>query len=272
MGEGEGQAGPRHVEWDAAAYHRISDPQFRWGMRVLERLPLRGDEVVIDAGCGSGRLTAELCARLPEGRVIAVDRSQNMLEEARRALAQSPWRDRVRFRAADLQELPAEEPVDVVFSTATFHWVLDHPRLFVGLFAALRPGGRLHAQCGGAGNLARLHGRAEALMRSPAFAGYYEGWTDPWEFASAEVTAERLRDAGFVEVETDLEPAPTTFADAAAFRIFIERVVLRHHLARLPDAAVIAAFLDPLVEQAAQDEPAYTLDYIRLNLRARRPG
>ncbi|EYF01769.1 class I SAM-dependent methyltransferase [Chondromyces apiculatus] len=258
------------IEWDATAYHRISDPQFRWGLRVLDRLTLQGDEVVMDAGCGSGRLTAELCARLPRGRVVAVDRSQNMLEEARRTLA--PFGDRVSFRVVNLQEESAEEPVDVVFSTATFHWIRDHRRLFGNLFASLRPGGRLHAQCGGAGNLHLVHHRAEALMQRPEYAPFFEGWTDPWEFASAESTAERLRDAGFEDVKTDLEEAPTPFPDAASFRIFIERVVLRHHLARLPDEATVAAFLDTLVAQSSRDEPPYNLAYIRLNMQARRPA
>jgi trans-aconitate 2-methyltransferase len=175
------------------------------------------------------------------------------------------------FRVADLQALPAEEAVDVVFSTATFHWVLDHPRLFRHLFASLRPGGRLVAQCGGAGNLDRFHHRAEALLRAPRFSRFFEGWTDPWEFASAEVTAARLREAGFVEVETSLTPAPTTFDGAEAFRVFTERVVLRNHLARLPEE-LSAEFSATLAEQAARDTPAYTLDYVRLNMSAKRPG
>ncbi|AKT42244.1 class I SAM-dependent methyltransferase [Chondromyces crocatus] len=258
------------IEWDATAYHRISDPQFRWGMRVLDRLTLRGDEVVMDAGCGSGRLTAKLLERLPRGRVIAVDRSLNMLDEARQTLA--PFGDRVTFRAANLQEEPSEEPVDVVFSTATFHWIRDHQRLFHNVFASLRPAGRLHAQCGGAGNLDRMHGRAEALMRHPDYARYFEGWTDPWEFASPQTSTTRLQTAGFEAIETDLEQEPTPFPDAPAMRIFVERVVLRHHLAKLPDDATRNAYLDTLMAQAGEDEPPYVLDYVRLNLKARRPA
>ncbi len=138
-------------DWDAATYHRISEPQVTWGRRVLDRLPLRGDETVLDAGCGTGRLTAELLERLPRGRVLALDNSPAMLAAAREYLAPR-FGDRVSFVLADLQELadrPLPEPVDAIFSTAAFHWVLDHPRLFRGLYRALRPGGRLVAQCGG---------------------------------------------------------------------------------------------------------------------------
>src|SRR5829696_8801002 len=110
----------RAKEWDATTYHRVSNPQFGWGQRVLDRVPLRGDETVVDAGCGSGRLTAELLKRLPRGRVIAVDRSQNMLRAAGEYL-RPLFGERVRFVRAGLQSLRLEESVDGIFSTATFH-------------------------------------------------------------------------------------------------------------------------------------------------------
>jgi len=109
-----------HLEWEAEAYHRLSDPQFSWGLRVLEDLELSGDEIVVDAGCGTGRLTAELLKRLPRGRVIAVDRSQNMLRAAGEYL-RPLFGERVRFVRAGLQTLRLEESVDGIFSTATFH-------------------------------------------------------------------------------------------------------------------------------------------------------
>ena len=105
-------------------------------MEVLDRLELSGDETAIDAGCGSGRVTAELLERLPEGRVIAVDGSAAMVAKAKERLG-----DRAAYLVADLAELELEEPVDLIFSTATFHWITDHERLFARLHAALRPGG-----------------------------------------------------------------------------------------------------------------------------------
>ncbi|MDH4065556.1 MAG: class I SAM-dependent methyltransferase, partial [Acidobacteriota bacterium] len=140
-------------EWNATAYHKVAAPQTTWGLRVLSRLDLRGDERVIDAGCGSGRLTASLLERLPGGRVLAVDRSWNMLQTARANLRPA-FGARVSFVQVALPAMPFVEWADVVFSTATFHWVGDHPALFDGIFTALRPGGRLHAQCGGGPNLA----------------------------------------------------------------------------------------------------------------------
>jgi trans-aconitate methyltransferase len=157
--------GPR--DWDAATYDRVSDPQVEWALEVLDRLPLRGDETVLDAGCGSGRVTRLLLERLPRGRVVAVDAAPAMVEQARAALG-----DRATVLLADLAELELDEPVDAVFSNAVFHWVADHERLFTRLHAALRPGGRLVAQCGGEGNVERFLAVARAVAEEPPFADY----------------------------------------------------------------------------------------------------
>lgn len=259
-------------EWDAEAYHRLSEPQFEWGLKVVERLRLRGDETVLDAGCGSGRLTAELLARLPQGRVLGADLSANMLHAAREHL-QPRFGERVRFLCADLTALPLRAVADGVFSTAVFHWIPDHPALFRSLFAALRPGGWLEAQCGGAGNLERLRGRAQRMMKSPEFTSCFAGFEDNREYAGAELTVERLRAAGFENAEAWVEPAPATFPTRAHFREFIGKVNVHKYVARLSDSPGAAErFLDAMADLAAGDDPPFTLDYLRMNLRARKPA
>lgn len=258
------------TEWDAEAYHQISSPQFTWGLKVLERLPLSGDETVLDAGCGSGRLSEKLLERLPRGRLIALDSSQNMLREAKAALHR--FGDKVTYLKADLGALELDRVADAVFSTATFHWVLDQDALFAGLLRALKPGGLLVAQCGGTGNLHAIHQRAEALMHAPPFSGHFAHWKDPVYFASPEETLARLTRLGFEEPRAWLEESPTPFPDAAAFRRFIQSVVLRVHLEHLPSETLRSQFLDALVAQAEADQPPLTLDYVRLNIEARRPS
>jgi trans-aconitate methyltransferase len=135
-------------EWNADLYHQISAPQVSWGKKVLGRVRLRGDEHVMDAGCGTGRLTRDLLEGLPHGRVTAVDVSQNMLRNAEQHLLPQ-FGERVQFVHADLQHLPFHRQFDGIFSTASFHWIKDHNQLFAGLFRALKPGGWLIAQCGG---------------------------------------------------------------------------------------------------------------------------
>jgi trans-aconitate 2-methyltransferase len=256
-------------EWNAAeTYHRVSNPQFNWGTIVLERLPLDGDECVLDVGCGTGRLTERVLDRVPHGRVIGIDQSSNMVRVARDYLQSRS--SRIHFLVADAAALPIRGEADAVFSTATFHWVLDHPRLFRSVLDALKPGGRLVAQCGGAGNLARIHHRTEAAMADPGFARYFTAWSDPWEFADATTTAGRLADAGFEDVQTSIEESPVVFPDAESFRAFITNVICRPHLAYLPDASTTDAFLDRLTQLAAADDPPFLLDYWRLNINARR--
>jgi trans-aconitate 2-methyltransferase len=259
------------TDWDGTTYHRVSEPQLAWGRRVLARLELRGDETVLDAGCGSGRLTAELAERLPRGRVIALDQSPSMLEVARGEL-EPRFGDRVSFLCADLLDLDLDGAADVVFSTATFHWVLDHPRLFARLHRALRPGGRLLAQCGGGPNLERIHGRAVALLTSaPEFAAHAAGWSKPWEFADAATTRDRLAAAGFAGIETSTEPAPTLLAGRDAYREFLATVIMRPFLARLPEDGLRDRLLDAMCDAGAADDPPWSLDYWRLNMSARRP-
>jgi trans-aconitate 2-methyltransferase len=255
-------------DWDGAAYQRLSDPQFRWGMRVLSSIELRGDECALDLGCGPGRLTAEFAARLPRGRVIAVDASPSMVATARQQLAS--FGERVAFIESDLLHLELDSVADLAFSTAVFHWVKDHARLFRVIHRALKPGGRLVAQCGGGANLARIRGRADRLMSDARFVPFFRDWQNPWNYTSPEETAERLRAAGFTEVETGLEEAPIPFDGADAFRQFARTVVVRPYLAAISDEARREEFLDSLVQQAAGDAPQFTLDYWRLNLRARK--
>lgn len=247
-------------DWDAGTYDRISAPQQLWAREQLERLQLRGDEVVLDAGCGSGKVTAMLAELVPDGRVYAVDVAPSMVEHTQQALG-----SRVTAFCQDLTELRLPEPVDAIFSNATFHWIGDHPRLFAALAATLRPGGQLVAQCGGFGNIDRFRELADEVARSGEFAPYFAHWKGPWNYAPADVTAERLSAAGFVDIETWLEPRPTTLADPEPF---VRTVCLVRHLDLLPEElqpsfirTVLASAGTPLV-----------LDYVRLNIVASRAG
>jgi len=257
-------------EWNAALYHQISAPQVSWGKKVLSRVSLRGDERLLDAGCGTGRLTRDLLEALPNGHVVALDVSQNMLDEAR-AFLEPEFHGRVEFLRCDLLDLPFDQEFDGIFSTASFHWVLDHDRLFRNLYRALRPGGWLVAQCGGGKNIAGLLARAHLLMENAAYAPYFAEYKSPWEYSDAETAASRLSKVGFDQIETSLEEAPTKFPNAPEFHQFVENVILRHHLQGIPDATIRQQFMTELTDKFASDDPAFLIDYLRLNLKARRP-
>jgi trans-aconitate 2-methyltransferase len=243
-------------DWDARTYDRVADPMTRWGSVVLDRLPLDGDERVLDAGCGSGRVTETLAERLPRGHVVALDGSASMVAAARERLA--GFGDRIEYVVADLGRPLPIAPVDAILSTATFHWVPDHEALFRNLAAVLRPGGRLVAQCGGAGNIASV----EAVLRTVG-----DGWLGVHHFETPEATTRRLEAAGFVDIECWLNDEPTRLAPGEPFVAFLRTVILGAHLERLPPDR-----RDAFVDEVASRLPDTTIDYVRLNILARRPS
>jgi trans-aconitate 2-methyltransferase len=259
-------------DWNAASYDRVSTPQVEMALPVLDRLPLGGDETVLDAGCGSGRVTELLLERLPRGHVVAVDSAPSMVEHAREALAKAigarpaepgASAQRAAVLCQSLTELELDEPVDAVFSNAVFHWIGDHERLFERLAAALKPGGRLVAQCGGKGNIDVFRRLADEVAAEPPFAEHMTDFRGPWNYAAPDETEQRLRAAGFDDVRCWLQPWPVTPDDPLEFA---RTVCLGNHLEALPEdlrrpyaEEVVRRCGDPLV-----------LEYVRLNMDARR--
>ena len=245
------------LEWDASEYEAVSGPQTGWGADFigvfLERRGLRGDEAAIDVGCGTGRVTELLLRNLPNGTVLAVDASEEMVEAARRRFAGDP---RVRVERRDVLRLEVDEPVDVIFSTATFHWIMDHERLFGRLAKLLKPGGRLVAQCGGTGNIARTLAVAERVVTEEGFRDAFAGWEEGWNFVGPEVTK--------------LHEEHTQFASVSELARFLRTVVLKHHLSFLP-IGNWNSFAHAVAERLAE-EWSLVVDYVRLNMLATRSG
>jgi trans-aconitate 2-methyltransferase len=241
-------------DWDAATYDRISDPMLAMGIKVLDRLELRGHERVLDAGCGSGRVTELLLERVPDGHVVALDASPAMVEEARGRLAR--FDGRVSFVCADLgQPLPVDPRVDALLSTATFHWVPDHDAMFANLAAVMRPGAHIEAQFGGEGNIANVIEAVHAV-HGPA----------SWDvhFESANDTGRRMKAAGFTDVNAWLQPEVVELGPGEPLETYLATIVLRTQIAPLPEHER-ATYIHLVAE--AMREPV--IRYVRLNISAR---
>ena len=246
-------------DWVATTYERLSAPMTAMGTEVLDRLVLRGDETVLDAGCGTGNVTRILVERLPRGRVIAVDASRSMVEQARELLPPA-----VDVRQADLLELALDEPVDAILSTATFHWITDHDRLVASLHAALKPGGRLVAQCGGHGNVAAIKQAGIELTREEPYAEHFGGGANDWIFATPAEMESRLLAAGFVDVWCWPSHVEVDPGDPAGY---LRAICLGSLVARLPEE-----LRDRFVADALERLPdPLRIHYVRLNILARRP-
>jgi trans-aconitate 2-methyltransferase len=248
----EHEPGPR--EWDATAYHTVATPHQGWGAQVLDNLVLQGDETVLDLGIGTGNVAVQLLERLPHGRVIGVDGSAAMVEAARARLPA----DRVTVVQGDLLALDLGLVADAAVSSATFHWVLDHDRLFARVGAHLHAGAPFVAQCGGAGNLAGLLTVVEEVCTREPFAAWLGDLPRPWNFATPEATTERLERAGFAVERCWLQASPQ-YPDNT--RDFLQTITLGAHLERLP-AEQREAFLDAVIA-ALGPQPCH--DYVRLN-------
>jgi trans-aconitate 2-methyltransferase len=254
---------PQVRAWDGQSYDRISGPMESLGREVLERLTLRGDETVIDAGCGSGRITQALLERLPRGSVIAVDSSPSMIAAASERLERDGAHNaRLQLRVADLLDLELGERADAVLSTATFHWIADHERLFSRLRSLLRDDGRLVAQCGGAGNIMQLRARVRPLQDRDPYAEHFDGWQTPWNYADPETTRRRLLGAGFAQAVCWLQDAPRRPEHP---REFLATIVLGPHVQQLPEH-LREPFMDDVMAELG--EPV-VVDYVRLNIDAR---
>lgn len=241
-------------DWNATSYDAISAPQQRWGAEVVARLELRGEESVLGAGCGTGRVTELLLERLPRGRVVAVDGSPSMAAKARERL--DP--ERVEVVCQDLLELALAERLDAAISTATFHHIFDHETLFAKIRAALRPRAQFVAQCGGAGNIERARAAGAELAARAPYAEHLGETGALWHYASVEETRSRLAQAGFAVSACWLEPKPTT---PARPREFLETVIFAPYLERLPPQ-LREPFLDELERELGDP---LVLDYVRLN-------
>jgi trans-aconitate 2-methyltransferase len=254
----DAQTTPR--DWDADAYVRVAGGVRAMGEALLDRLELRGDERVLDAGCGDGKVTAQLLARVPRGSVVGVDGSPAMIEKARAALPSA-----VDLHVCDLLELELDQPVDFVFSSATFHWIADHDLLYRRLFAALRPGGRLLTQCGGFGNIAEIAAALSTVSDEEPYSQWLGGWPGPWNFRAPDEEHATLEAAGFEDITAGLHQVDVDMGDDADY---LRTVIAGSHLDRLPDEHH-QPFLEAVL--ARLPGPPYTAHYIRLTVSAQRP-
>lgn len=257
--------------WDARTYDRISsEVQLVWGRKVLQQREWRSDEVVLDAGAGSGNLTKILAGKVPNGRVFAVDSDPGMVGQMEKNLSQC-GNAQVIQSSMDQVELPSK--VDVIFSNAALHWVLDHRKTFAHFWELLKPGGELLIQCGGHGNLENALSTAHRIAEDDErFKKYFIGWKQPWHFAKPGDTEKLLKETGFEQARAYLSAEPAAFPDRESFSLFMKTVVLKPFLAHLPDSTSRGEFLEAYLDEAERSKNGrrWLLDYVRLNIAARK--
>ncbi|MEX0682814.1 MAG: methyltransferase domain-containing protein [Dehalococcoidia bacterium] len=255
----------RKTDWNAEVYDRIGTPMRGWAQQVIDDLELRGDETVLDAGCGSGSVTFDLLEKLPRGKVYAVDSSENMVAMLAKSLEER-GETRVTPQVASLTDFSLPEQVDVVFSNAVFHWIPDDDGLFGCLARATKPGGRLRSQCGGAGNNERLMATTHAVEKRAPYSEYFSADSEFRKYRTVEAAQEAMERNGWREVRGRLFAAPVTFESDDDASLYLRTIILQHQAKALPDEFSERFLRDVIGETVAR----FGADYVRLDLWATR--
>lgn len=252
--------------WNAKSYEHISKVQRAWGIKLINSKSWAGNEIVLDAGCGPGTITADLAAKVTDGRVYAVDIDEGMTRRARKKLARLK---NVKVLQANMSTVMLPDLVDVIFSNAAAHWVLDHRVLFAHFKELLREGGELLIQCGGKGNLETALAAAHDITSKANFAPFFTGWTPPWKFSTDYETASLLAELGFEDINAKLSTEVARFEAAKEFEEFLRTVVLRPYLLQLgPDHQKL--FMNEFLDSYSSKQHGLTFNYVRLTVTAKK--
>jgi len=254
--------------WDAQTYDKVSsNVQLGWGRKLLEKRRWIGNEIVMDAGAGSGNLTKVLADEVPQGHVYAVDADANMVQQAKSNLA-SCRNAQVVHSSMDKVSLPTE--LDVIFSNAALHWVLDQEGVFLHLWQLLKPNGELLIDYGGHGNLERPLSVIFEIMQSEQFKEHFANWKQPWYFPKPDETERLLQKVGFKEIRVDLTSQITSFPDRQSFATFVRTVVMKPFLGYLPDTNRKERFVEVFLNDFEGHGWPWSLEFMRLTISARK--
>lgn len=263
-----------HYQWDADDYARHSSVQFRWARELLDKLVLGGNEIVLDIGCGDGRFSAYLAAQLNrEGRVIAVDSSQSMIDFATRSFPQSDHPNLV-FGRMDARHISFQEEFNVVFSSAALHWIKDHTSVLQGIAQSLKRGGRTLLQMGGQGNAQGVISALDKVVETSRWAVFFLEFAFPYGFYGIVEYRKWLAEAGLKADRVDLIKKDMQHTGKAALLGWI-RTTWLPYIERIPEASR-PDFVEDVVEAYLEDNPLDSkglahVQMVRLEVVAQKP-
>jgi trans-aconitate 2-methyltransferase len=256
--------------WDADTYDIVSDAQEEWAKFIVKQRKWSGSETVLDAGCGSGRITKMLSEIISDGNIYAVDNDPNMVKKATQSLGGT---ENVHIIQSDLTDKgfgDMQIKFDVIFSNAVLHWIIDHHKVLKNFYNLLIPKGELLIQCGGFGNLKKTISVFNTVKDSLGFRPYFFEWKQLWNFAKPEDTKNILEDIGFKQIRVFLSDSNVNFNSKNSYLLYIKTVVLGPYLKYLPSKQLKNKFVEEILNLIEKDYPElkWNLDYVRLNILA----
>ncbi len=259
--------------WDSEDYAKHSRAQQKWARELIDKLKLNGDEALLDIGCGDGKVTAEIAGLLPRGRVVGVDSAPSMVQLARSRYPPDTHVN-LSFELMDAAQLRFKEHFDLVFSNAALHWLTDHRPVLDGIYASLKPGGRILLQMGGEGNARRMVDTLEEMINQQAWRDYFESFAFPYGFFGAEAYLAMLSGSGFKVDRVECIGKDMEHEGADGLRGWI-RTTWLPYTERLPEQKR-DAFIDEAVQHYLQKVPLDPagqahVAMVRLEVEARKP-
>jgi trans-aconitate 2-methyltransferase len=239
--------------WNPADYNRNSGEQQKWAKELIGKIQFRGDERVLDVGCGDGKVTAEIAALVKRGRVTGLDSSKQMIDFANRAFPRLRFSN-LSFVVGDAANLQYSQQFDLVFSNAALHWIHDHRPVLAGICHALRPGGRMVAQMGGKGCASDVLEQIDVLMAEPRWEKYFENFTFRYGFHSPRDYRQWLAEAGLEAVRVELFSKDMAHAGREGFAGWVRTTWIPYTQA--VDEAHRAEFIEELVSRYVKSHPA----------------
>ena len=207
------------TEWAAADYERISSLQRAMAEEVLALLDMSGARRVLDVGCGNGKITAEIAARVPHATVLGVDPSHEMIEFASSHYDAAVYPN-LRFAIADARSLPYREEFDVVVSFNALHWVPQQEEALQSICAAMKPGGRAQLRMVCKGERHSLEHVLEKTCLSARWSGYFGQFHKPYVHLTPEHYSELAMRNGMEVVQVQSEDKAWDFKTRSAFEAF----------------------------------------------------
>jgi len=253
-------------EFDGKKYEKSSAHQKEWGERLIAELSLRGDERILDLGCGDGKLTARLAELVPEGSVLGIDASVGMIE-----VAQKYQKENLSFLLLDINSLDFEDEFDLVFSNATVHWVKDHNVLLRKVRRSLRKNGIVRFNFAGAGNCYSLLAVVKTAMKNPRYVKYFSDFVWPWFMPTVDEYETIVRQFPFRDIRVWTENADRYFSDSQTITKWIDQPSLVPFL-KFIDQSDKQSFRDfvvqRMIEETCQDDGTCFETFRRINLYA----
>lgn len=259
----------KRTYWNAEVYDKIGTPMRGWAQAVIDDLGLKGDETVLDAGCGSGSVTLDLWQKMKDGKIYALDSSLDMISKLRSTLEERGITNIIPMQA-DLTRFTLNEQVDVVFSNAVFHWIQDDAGLFGSLARATKPGGRLRAQCGGGENIKKLMAATREVEKRVPYAEHLSGRVEPRKYRTEQQAVDALQRNGWKNARANLFPSPVEFDDVDSAVLYLKTIILQQQASALPEELSEQFLREVIDEVIIRHGAPFVADYVRLDLWAER--